>query len=300
MSRLLLSSVLVALVAGLTLLACVPIEDGKWLGEVGDEFQVTDDTVVQHDPVFYNTEFGDSIKEAQIAYHDDSAIYLYDIASKTTESLYQAPSGYAITAMCTVKDGGHELRGLLFVLDGNGECIVIRELDGNYLELYRDSDISIQHIQFFSGIFTYLTLEREGSIYVFRDGLLIDNFEGYNPSCFYLSEAEYYYSMHYNGRSCIYECSYAYDEPIHYLSIDNGSNLYWPVEIADQVLNTELFITSDQNGSTDIYKVGSSNRLYQISEKDGVEKELSGWDKYVLFTRTVNGQTDVFIIRGDY
>ena len=52
MSRLLLSSLLVALVAGLTLLACVPIEDER-LPDIGDEMRITNDPESSYDPRWY-------------------------------------------------------------------------------------------------------------------------------------------------------------------------------------------------------------------------------------------------------
>jgi|GEM_PF-6452621 len=49
MSRLLLSSLLVALVAGLTMLACVPIEDER-LPDIGAEMRITNDPESKYDP----------------------------------------------------------------------------------------------------------------------------------------------------------------------------------------------------------------------------------------------------------
>jgi len=299
MSRLLLSSVLVALVAGLTLLACIPdpVEEPEWLGEVGDEFQITDDAIVQHDPVFYNTENYDSIEEAQIAYHDGSSIYLYDIASKSTETIYQAPSGYAITAMCALSnedtDGLHDL---VFALEGSGESIVMRETDTIFTEVYRDNGIAIENIQAhyveFLGKF-FLFCERDGQIQVYQDGVLVDVFEGTEPS---ISYSNYFcvYVGEFNDETCVYEYAY-YGEAFHSLLYSDGSSVRSPAAFLNYWRHYLCF-TSDIEGDTDIFARWNS-RNSKICDIVGTEQELCGWLKYVVFTRTVDDKTDIFIIR---
>ena len=298
MSRLLLSSVLVALVAGLTLLACIPdpVEE-EWLGKVGDEFRITDDAVEQHDPVFYNTENYNSIEEAQVAYHNGSSIYLYDIASKTTETLYQAPSGYTITTMCAIKTGGWSLGDLVIALSNTAECIVLRESDGTFTEIFNDTGSMIDNIAIYklqNGTLS-MNLERGGEIFVFEDGILWDSFVGVEPS--FDTESICYYIGSYNG----YDCIYIYHVGNYWFVYSDGSDLHCPIVVEDDILQTETFLTSDKDGDVDIYKLFPNNdEVSQVCNMDGVENELSGWYKYVLFTRTVDGQTDVFIIRGDY
>jgi hypothetical protein len=291
--------VLVVLVAGLTLLACVPDPvEKEWLGEVSDEFQITDDAVVQHDPVFYNTENYDSIEEAQIAYHDGTSIYLHDIASKSTETLYQAPSGYTITAMCALSNKDtDELHDLVFALEGNGESVVMRETSDIYTELYRDYGVTIENIQadyveFLDKFFLFC--ERDGQIQVYQEGVLVDTFEGTEPGtndcdfCIYVGE--------YEGESYIYEYAYLpQDGGIHTRYYSNGSSIGHPNKFRRTYYYYLCFAT-DIEGDIDIW-VEERGHGHKVCEAEGDEQELCGWSRYITFTRTINGQTDIFIIR---
>jgi hypothetical protein len=40
--------------------------------------------------------------------------------------------------------------------------------------------------------------------------------------------------------------------------------------------------------------------LVQVTDITGVEKDICAWDEYVVFTRMVDGQTDIYIVRGGY
>ncbi len=298
MSRLLLSSVLVALVFGLTLLACIPdpVEE-EWLGKVGDEFRITDDAVEEHDPVFYNTENYDSIEEAQIAYHDGSTIYLYDIATKNTETLYQAPAGFTITTMCALNYRLNYLYDLVFALEGNGECIVMRETNGVFTEIYRDNEAAVENISaddVVDGAF-YLYLERGGEIFVYEDSILVDSFEGIEPS--YISKLEIFYIIGHEEGTRIYSYVYlpdygGFSDPGFY----DGSNLHYPIRVENEYCHIHTFFASDQDGDVDIWRENGS--ITQICNVEGSEQELCGWFDYLLFTRVVNSQIDVYLTRG--
>ncbi len=299
MSRLLLSSVLVALVAGLTLLACIPDPvETEWLGKVGDEFQITDDAVEQHDPVFYNTENYDSIEEAQIAYHDGSSIYLYDIPSKSTDTLYQTPDDYTITAMCAMNDWDMNLYDLVFVIDNGAESIVLREANNVVNELYRDSGDRIDNIIAYYQPDTekdYLLLERDGQIHVFMDGVLVDVFEGKEPGSRYMF---IFYVDIFEGKPCIYVYEHNLDSGgYHTPYYTMGGVKNYPTMFQDIYTREYLCFTSYTEGDTDIWVRSSSAE--KICEVMGTEKELCGWLNYIVFTRTVNGQADIHIIKGN-
>jgi hypothetical protein len=40
--------------------------------------------------------------------------------------------------------------------------------------------------------------------------------------------------------------------------------------------------------------------IIKVTDKAGVENDICAWDEYVVFTRTVDGQTDIYIVRGGY
>jgi|GEM_PF-6514244 len=301
MSRLLLSSVLVALVFGLTLLVCIPIES-EWMGNVGDEFQITDDAVVQHDPVFYNTVDYYFIEEAQIAYHDGSSIYVYDIASKSTEILYSSPVEYTITAMTTVFQSLEDYRDLVFTLNGNNENLVIRETDGEFEEIYRDSQSNIDNICA-TGDYGYeprLYLERDGEIMLVEGGAIIDTFEGIEP-CEDSHEYGILFIKEKSGSSDLYSITHYGGETYEELVFSNDSNLHNPVSCYSigRIMPREYYyIVSDYEGDIDICGLPGCDRIFLISGKDGIESDLHAWHDFVVYTRTSNGKTDVYFMRG--
>jgi hypothetical protein len=272
------------------------------MGNVGDEFQITDDAVVQHDPVFYNTVDYYFIEEAQIAYHDGSSIYVYDIASKSTEILYSAPVEYTITAMTTVFQSLEDYRYLIFTLAGNNENLVIRETDGEFEEIYRDNQSSIDNICA-TGDYSYeprLYLERDGEIMLVEGGAIIDTFEGIEP-CSTDMDEYILFIRDKAGSSDLYGICHYGGESYEYLLFSNDSNLRNPVfcySIGRIMPREYYYIVSDYEGDTDICGLPGCDRIFLISGKDGIESDLHAWNDFVVFTRTTNNKTDVYFMRG--
>jgi hypothetical protein len=163
--------VLVALVFGLTLLACIPIED-ELLPNIGDEMRITNDPEPNYDPCWYSTidlngYWGEKVdlSKAQIAYHDGHTVYLYSFEDKSTVELYSTPAGFEITTLDA------ERRTLFIAMhDGAEARIVSRDAtNGDTATFYQDEGAVIDSIggRYYetSKVYQFLLGRADGNVY---------------------------------------------------------------------------------------------------------------------------------------
>lgn len=307
MSRLVLSSVLVALVVGLTLLACVPIED-ELLPNIGDEMRITDDPEPNYDPCwfayfYHNWEDPPSMSSAQIAYHDGKTIYSYSIAEKTTEELYTAPAGYEITALTMGSSYYYELWIALY--NGVDAKVVRRNRINEIATIIEDQGAKITSIAGrYEGHERSLLFGRaDGNIYhYFMDqhshvsiNIISEGFDAYQLD-YYYNDYDYDYNFYFaknDGTGTrIYELEVLHPEyPDYELDyvldslLYNGYNNRYPMH---------QICSSDAGGDVDIWSFGDD---VQITDKPGDEIELNMLNDYIVFNRVENGVSDIYIVR---
>jgi hypothetical protein len=170
MSRI-LKVTLITVLFGLVGLGCINPTDPGFLDDVGDEVRLTDNALVECDPVFYETtSYDNDIRNARIAYHDGESIHLYDYASDTEEIIYTAPGGYTITALTAISIESISYQGLLIALEGNSEAVIIQEDALEFTEIYREVGEEIDHLSCYIDLSDnyYILFEKNGEIY-YRD-----------------------------------------------------------------------------------------------------------------------------------
>jgi hypothetical protein len=300
MSRLLLSSALVALVAGLTLLACVPIED-ELLPNIGDEMRITNDPEPNYDPCWYRTydmpSYGGSgpadLKTAQIVYHDGHTAFLYSFENKSTVELYSAPAGFEITTLDTTPCSG----SLFIALYDGTEAKVIHHdsKSGAITTLYQDNGAEIESI---GGTYDWydeceLLLSRaDGNIYslVIYENEQIDYdfyFEGFDVHRENGVETSYSFACDADEHTVCYIARYIEGGGYSAFEVlDNGHYNRYPM------FQTCL---SNADGDNDIWDFGVE---VQITDKDGDEIELDSTIEYIVFNRVEDGRSDIYVVRG--
>ncbi len=299
MSRLLLSSVLVALMAGLTLLACIPIED-ELLPNIGDEIRITNDPEPNYDPCWYSTidlndYWGEKVdlSKAQIAYHDGHTVYLYSFEDKSTVELYSAPAGFEITTLDT---GKHRL--FIAMHDGAEARIVSRDVINGYVAtLYQDNGDVIDSIggRYYDyddvnqllfgradGNVYYLTIteDRQMKYALYSEGFDVHLENSPDPYlCSFVTE--------FNGSTLVYTTSFNGLDGSHekYLVLDNGHYNRYPMN------KTCL---SNTDGDNDIWDFEDN---VQITDKPGEEIELDSTLEYIVFNRVEDGRSDIYVVR---
>jgi len=294
MSRLLLSSLFVALVAGLTLLACVPIED-ELLPNIGDEMRITNDPEPNYDPCWYRTRDSGSglvdLKTAQIAYHDGHTAFLYSFEDKSTVELYSAPTGFEITTLDSTYDSL-----LIALFDGTETRIVYRDHDiGNCTTLYQDNSAEIESIGGSYGDHGYDEYEMllgraDGNIYylIIPDDKQLDYgfySEGFDV---HLGNGFDTYSFAYEigERTIIYVTWYTgYGYGAKQEELNNGHYNRYPMY---------LTCLSNASGDNDIWDFTSDT---QITNKRGSEIEADNTYEYTLFNRVEDGRSDIYVVR---
>ena len=295
--------ILGSLIALSVLFTCALPVSG-FLDDQGDEVRLTDNALVEYDPVFYDTpSYGGDIEKAQIAYHDGQAVHLYDYPSDTDEIIYNAPEGYTITAMTSITIELHAHHGLLIALEGNGEAVIVQEDELEFTEIFREDGDGIDDISCYLGWpdSYYILFEQNGEIY-YRDMTDDDTFRKIkdgNTPIFLDSHDICLYVLNLDGRSDIY--FYLIHKDVEELFYSDGSYFYDLYSIYNAIEHLYTYATSDREGEADIWRFWSQhNGLSRVTEKTGVERDLCAWDEYVVFVRTVDGQSDVYIVRGGY
>jgi len=290
------------LVAYVLLTCALPVKG--FLDDQGDEIRLTDNAAVEYDPVFYDTpSFDDDIENARIAYHDGQAVHLYDYPSDTDEVIYNAPEGYTITDMTSITIELHAHHGLLIALEGNGEAVIVQEDYLEFTEIFRENGEGIDNISCYLDRpdSYYILFEQNGEIY-YRDMTDDDTFrkikDGNTPIFFDYRDA-CLYVVNLDGRSDIY--LYLIDNDYEELFYSDGSHFYDLSSIFNGIEHLYTYAISDCEGEVDIWMFNSSeNDLFRMTEKKGVERDICAWDEYVVFVRTVDGQSDIYIVRGGY
>jgi len=299
MSRLLLSSVLVALMVGLTLLACVPIED-ELLPNIGDEMRITNDPEPNYDPCWYRTVdvpdgFGEKVdlSKAQIAYHDGHTVYLYSFEDKSTVELYSAPAGFEITTLDT------GIRVLFIALhDGAEARIVYRDHDsGASTTIYQDNGVEVESIGGTYDLFDECVLllgRSDGNIYslIIYENEEIDYdyfFEGLDV---YRENGDLYsYSFvrEVDEHTVCYTAFYSYGGGFDaYEELNNGYYNRYPMYKS---------CLSNAGEDNDIWDFVDN---IQITDKPGYEIELDSTFNYIVFNRVEDGRSDIYVVRRDH
>ncbi len=306
MSRLLLSSVLVALVAGLTLLACVVPLEPAMMPEIGDEYQVTEGTTSYYDPCWYSSMEYLNMPAEEVVYHDGSQVYLHFLVDDSVKTLYTAPDGFTIASVDKVNQydlvvsmnySSLHLVSYLYVDEVSFEC--------TYHELYRDDNTSaIVSVSGEGSIYGgktsfYLSVERDdGNLHYLhilneeiRYGLFTEGYDmsrNYHPYfVFVRGEAPY------NEVLCG-KYSFVDGEVIanirSLLDPDpHGNNYYRYPDDAEYVVTVV-------DGEPDIYTY-TSRRHTKLTDKIGFEKELDATWNYIVFSREVDGISNIHILR---
>ncbi len=303
--------ILGSLLASFTLLTCaLPVED--FLNEQGDEVRLTDNAAVEYDPVFYETlSYIGDIENAMIAYHDGEAVHLYDYPTDTDEIIYNAPAGYTITAMNSITEGG-ALHGLVLALEGNREAIIVQEEGLEFTEIYREEGEAIDSISCFE--YTpdnhYFVFERDGGIFYgdtpLENPSAISNEEPFtrltDGSCPVFKDhwKLILYIKDVAGVDCIYLYDFYLGDVIDELFYSDGSNfddLSSTVSFSNDY-DVLIYATSDREGEFDIWRCFTHSDLSRVTDKSGIERDICAWNDYVVFVRTVDGQSDIYIVRG--
>ncbi len=293
------------------LLTCaLPVEG--FLDDRGDEVRLTDNALVEYDPVFYETlSYIGDIENAMIAYHDGESVHLYDYPSDTDEVIYTAPEGYTITAMNSITEGWAR-HGLVLALEGNGEAVIVQEDGSGFIEIYRDSGGRIDNISCFSDTKDnyYFSFERNGGIYygdtprenpfaISDEGSFAHLTDGSCPV--FGSHWKYIiYIKDVAGVDCIYLYDFVLGEPREELIYSDGSNfddLSSTVSFSNDY-DVLIYATSDREGEFGIWRCFTHSDLSRITDKSGIERDICAWNDYVVFSRTVDGQSDLYIVRG--
>ena len=178
---------LILVLFGLICLGCINPTDPGFLDDMGDEVRLTDNALVECDPVFCDTSSYDrDIRNARIAYHDGESIHLYDYASDTEEIIYTAPNGYTITALTSISIESFSYQDLLIALEGNSEAVIVQEDALEFTEIYREGGEGIDHLSCYIGLSDnyYILIEKYGGIYnrnMTDDDLFVNMQDGKSP-----------------------------------------------------------------------------------------------------------------------
>jgi len=306
MSRLLLSSVLVALVFGLTLLACVVPLEPAMMPEIGDEYQVTEGTTSYYDPCWYSSMEYLNMPAEEVVYHDGNQVYLHFLVDDSVKTLYTAPDGFTIASIDKVNQYD------LVISMNNADLRIVGYLrfeydsfDGTYYELYRDTNsssiVSVSGVGYIYGettTFNFAVERNDGNCYALRirgDELLYGLFtEGYDISRNYHS-----YYVFVKGEA-------PYNEVLcgTYSFVDDGvvadiRSLLDPDPHGDNYYrypDDAEFVVTVVNGEPDIYTY-TSRRHTKLTDKIGFEKELDATWNYIVFSREVDGISNIHILR---
>jgi len=189
---------------------------------------------------------------------------------------------------------------LVLALVGNGEVVIIQEDDLVFTEIYREGGEKIEaisccrdymdklHILFEqSGVICYNNYNDDETYVVLADGTSPE-FGYMEDSCYYI----YIYKDIYN---------YFFIAEYEFVLYNDGFNYYELTMITGSVGDEYIYATSDRGGDLDIWRLTYYYEDFiQITDTIGEETDINAWDKYVVFVRTVDGQSDIYIVKVGY
>ena len=315
MSRLLLSSVLIALVAGLTLLACVVPLEPEWIPNIGDELQITEGSVSYFDPCWFESrdryQDGEylpmNLITARIVYHDGKNIYIHFVGDDSRNIIYTVPDGYTATSVDEINYDNL----LISFNDGTASIVAYLDVDTNdytatYHEIYRDNHDSL-----------ISSVVGDGTNYTERNEftLLCERNDG---NSYYLQTEgdETWYGFFYEGHDIdatqidrIPDFVFIEDEAPdtnvligHYYISDDEADITVRVLHDYDEFTEEYCRYPESNSAVTVFTenepdIWNVNQKYQVTDKPGFEKELDSTDKYIVFSREVDGVSNIHVVR---